>query len=75
MRVHFDIRFVFGVLAGVAAIIWSTHTLLDLAQSPAHNIVVSRKSGAPVTLGQACWATFFGGALCLAAAFAFRPRQ
>jgi hypothetical protein len=75
MRAPFDTGLVFGVVVGVAAIIWSVYGLLDLARSPAHNIVVSRRAGAPITQSQMYWATFFGGGLCIAAAAAFRTRQ
>jgi hypothetical protein len=75
MLKHFDLGLIFGVVFGVAAIIWSAYGLHDLARSPAHNIVVSHRAGAPITRAQEYWAIFFGGGLCIAMAYAFRRRQ
>ena len=75
MRMPFDIRFVLVILIGIAAIIWSTSGLLDLARVPAGDIVMWRKAGAPVTRSQMYLVTFLGGGLCIAAALALRTRR
>jgi hypothetical protein len=75
MLPRFDFQFVFGVLLGVSALVWSAISLISLSHSPSRNTVSYYRGAGPVTQVQLHWGIALLGALIIAYAFASRKRQ
>jgi hypothetical protein len=75
MHSPFGFRFIFGIVAGILLLIWSTYSIISLSRSPARDSIVYFNRHAPVTQLQIDWAMFCMGGVFIALALTFRPRQ